>query len=144
MSEFASGDLIRLVTCLRGLLLSTLFGTFAMSSFVMKQPRSKSQRQAPPQLIGILADAVEMGATSFRLEPNLPHTMASFSAGSRAAEIDFEAWSGREMMEYLAEQVTDAENNTGRFVLENGGRQYECQVTLDRRRDPRKAQVAWK
>lgn len=51
------------------------------------QPKKK-QSQVPPQLIGIVADAVAIGATTFRLEPNPPHTMASFAAGSQAMEME--------------------------------------------------------
>lgn len=109
----------------------------------MRQSRRNKKDKVPPQLIGVLADAVAMGATSFRLQTNLPRIMASFSAGSQATEIDFEAWSGREMMDYLAAQVSDRESRTGRFTLEYLGRQYECQVTMDRRRDPQQADVAW-
>ncbi len=107
-----------------------------------KSPRNKKGK-VPPQLVGILADAVAIGATSFRLQTAPSQTMASFSAGSQAMEIDFEAWSGREMTDYLTAQVSDWKSRTGRFTLEYDGRPYECQVTLDRRRDPQQADVAW-
>jgi hypothetical protein len=99
--------------------------------------------KAPPQFVGILADALAMGATTFRLEPNPPHTMASFSAGSRAAEIDFEAWSGREMMDFLADQVRDRKEKTGRFEVELDGTTYACRVVLDRLRGATRAEVSW-
>ncbi len=67
----------------------------------MRTAPRENEKQAPPQLVGILADAVAIGATAFRLEPNPPHTMASLAAGSQAAEIDFESWSGREMLDFL-------------------------------------------
>jgi hypothetical protein len=105
-------------------------------------PREKDSR-VPPQLIGILADAVAIGATAFRLEPNPPHVMASFGAGSRATEIDFEAWSGREMMRFLADQVTDAKNKTGQFEVECDGKRYACRVVLDQTRGAKQAKVTW-
>jgi hypothetical protein len=109
----------------------------------MSKLRPNKKGQVPPQLIGILADAVAMGATSFRLEPNPPRIMASFAAGSQATEIDFEAWSGKEMMDYLADQVTDPKNKTGRFMLEYDGKPYACHVTLDRSSGPQQAEVTW-
>ena len=105
-------------------------------------PRQKNS-QVPPQLIGILADAVAMGATAFRLEPNPPHIMASFSAASRATEIDFEAWSGREMMRFLTDQVTDLKNKSGQFEVEHDGKCYGCRVVLDRTRGAKQAEVSW-
>ena len=109
-----------------------------------KQHLKKREKDSvPPQLIGILADAVAIGATGFRLEPNPPHLMASFSTKTQAAEIDFEAWAGQEMMDYLAERVTNPKNKTGRFVLEYEGKPYACRVTLDRRRSPQHAEVSW-
>jgi len=109
----------------------------------MSKPRPKKTSQVPPQLIGIVADAVAIGATSFRLEPNLPHTMASFSAGSQATEIDFEGWSGREMMDFLVGQVTDPKKKTGQFELECDGKRYACRVVLDRARGAQQAEVTW-
>ena len=106
-------------------------------------PRKTKQTQAPPQLIGILAAAIDVGATAFRLEPNLPLTMASFAAGSQAQEIDFEAWSGREMMDYLAAQVTDTKTKTGVFRGELDGKRYACHVALDRTRSQEQAEVTW-
>ena len=52
--------------------------------------------------------------------------MASCAAGSQATEIDFESWSGQEMLDYLAYQVTDLQKGTGRFVLEYEGTRYAC------------------
>lgn len=66
----------------------------------MTNKHSKKQDAAPPQLIGVLADALAMGATSFRLEFNPAHIMASFAAGSQATEIDSEARSGQEMLDF--------------------------------------------
>ena len=109
----------------------------------MSKAHPKKSTQVPPQLIGIVADAVAMGATAFRLEPNLPYTIASFSAGSQATEIDFEAWSGREMMDFLVSQVTDPKKKTGQFELEYDGKRYACRVVLDRARGPRQAEVTW-
>ena len=109
----------------------------------MSKRRCKKENRVPPQLIGIIADAVAMGANVFRLEPNPPHMMASFAAGSQAAEIDFEAWSGREMMDFLADQVTDSKSRTGHFEVECGGKRYACRVVLDRVRSARQAEVTW-
>jgi hypothetical protein len=109
----------------------------------MKQARSKKAGKAPPQLVGILADAVAMGATAFRLEPNPPHTMASFAAGSQATEIDFEAWSGQEMMAFLAEQVMDRKEKTGSFEVELDGKTYTCRVVVDRLRSTSQALITW-
>ena len=109
----------------------------------MSKPHRKERNPVPPQLVGILADAVGIGATSFRIEPNPPHMMASFSKGSRAMEIDFEDWAGQEMMDFFVKQVRDRKTKAGQFGLEHDGRRYECQVTLDRMRDPQQAEVAW-
>ncbi len=109
----------------------------------MSTARRKMVTQVPPQLIGILADAVAIGATAFRLEPNPPHTMASFAAGSQAAEIDFESWSGREMMDFLASQVSDPKAKTGEFEMECDGKRYVCRVLLDRIRGAKQAEVTW-
>ena len=68
----------------------------------MKNTPRKKDSRVPPQPIGILADAVAIGATAFRLEPNPPGIMASFAAGSQAVEIDFEASAGCEIMDFLA------------------------------------------
>ena len=67
---------------------------------LMTKKRIQKTPPVPPQLIGVHVDAVAIGATSFRLEPNPPHIMASFSVPSRASEIDFEHWAGQEMMDY--------------------------------------------
>jgi hypothetical protein len=109
----------------------------------MSKAPPKKVSQVPPQLIGILADAVAIGATAFRLEPNPPHTMASFAAGSQAREIDFEAWSGREMMDFLAAQVTDRKSKAGQFALECDGKRYACRVVLDWTRGAKQAEVTW-
>jgi hypothetical protein len=109
----------------------------------MSKPPPKKHSQAPPQLVGILADAVAIGATAFRLEPNPPHIMASFAAGCQAAEIDFEAWSGREMMRFLAHQVTDPKSKTGQFEVECDGKRYACRVVLDRTRGAKQAEITW-
>ncbi len=114
----------------------------------MRKSRGKIEErlnkdQLPPQLIGILADAGAIGATAFRLEPNPPYTMASFAEGEQACEIDFEEWSGQEMLKYLASQVTDSKTKTGRFVVEYNGKRYAYHFTLDRMRGPKQADVTW-
>ena len=109
----------------------------------MSKARVRSPDEVPPQLIGILADAVNLGATAFRLEPNPPHTMASFAVKSKAVEIDFEAWSGREMMLYLASRVTDSKQGKGEFQMEYAGKRYACTVVLGGRRQAQTAEVTW-
>lgn len=110
----------------------------------MSKSRRTKVNQVPPQLIGILVDAMAIGATSFRLVPNPPHTMATFGTVSQAIEIDFEAWSEREMMDFLAAQVTDAKKKTGQFVMEVDGKRYACRVAVDRKRGAKQAEVTWK
>lgn len=109
----------------------------------MTKKRIEKPVTVPPQLIGVLADAVAIGATAFRLEPNPPHIMASFSVPSQAGEIDFEAWAGREMIRYLLGKITGPKAKTGSFVLEYEGKQYQCRVTVDRMRNPQRAEVSW-
>ena len=109
----------------------------------MTKRRIQKAGTVPPQLIGLHFDAVAIGATSFRLEPNPPHIMASFSVPSRACEIDFESWGGQEMLDYLREQITDQKAKTGSFVLEYEGKRYQCRVTIDRMRNPERAEVSW-
>ena len=109
----------------------------------MTKKRIQKTHPVPPQLIGVHLDAVAIGATSFRLEPNPPHIMASFSVPSRACEIDFESWGGQEMLDYLRGQITDPKAKTGSFVLEYEGKRYQCRVTVDRMRSPERAEVNW-
>jgi hypothetical protein len=109
----------------------------------MTKKRIQRTGTLPPQLIGVLADAVAIGATAFRLEPNPPHIMASFSVPSRAVEIDFESWGGQEMIDYLRGQITDPKAKTGSFVLEYEGKRYQCRVMVDRTRNPQRAEVSW-
>ena len=97
----------------------------------------------PPQLIGVLADAVAIGATAFRLEPFPRHFMASFSVPSQAGEIDFENLSGQEMMDFLLGKITDPKAKSGSFVLEYEGKRYQCRVMVDRTRNPQRAEVSW-
>ena len=104
---------------------------------------NKLKDAVPSELIGVLAEAFAMGATSFRLEPNPPHMTASFSAGPRATQIDFHARNGRKMLDYLAGRVAGPRRKTGQFVLELYGKRYECKVALDRWRDPQQAEVTW-
>lgn len=110
----------------------------------MNKSRRTKVSQAPPQLIAILTDAIAIGAPSFRLVPNPPHTMASFGTSSKAVEIDFEAWYGREMVDFLDAQVTDAKKKTGQFVMEVGGKRYACNVAVDHIRGAKQAEVTWK
>jgi hypothetical protein len=109
----------------------------------MTNKRIKKTDMAPPQLIGVHVDAVGIGATAFRLEPDRTHFMASFSAGSQAMEIDFDLWAGQEMSDYLVGQIRDPKAKTGSFVLEYEGRRYDCHVTVDHKRSPRRIEVTW-
>ena len=109
----------------------------------MTKQRIQKTLPVPPQFIGVHLDAVTIGATSFRLEPNPPHIMASFSAGNQATEIDFESWSGQEMLDYFRRQITDPKAKTGSFVLEYEGKRYQCRVKVDRMHSPQSAEVSW-
>lgn len=97
----------------------------------------------PPQLIGVFADAIRIGATAFRLELNPPHIMASISAGGRAIEIDFESWSGKEMIKFLLGTVSDRQHKTGSFVMDYEQKLYACEVTVERLRNPQWLEVRW-
>jgi hypothetical protein len=70
--------------------------------------------------------------------------MATFETGFQAIEIDFEAWSGREMMDFLAAQVTVAKKKTGQFVMAVDGKRHACRVAVDRMRGAKQAEVRWK
>jgi hypothetical protein len=109
----------------------------------MTKKRIEKTGAVPPQLIGVLADAVAIGATAFRLEPFARHFMASYSVPSQAGEIDFESWSGQEMMDYLLGRIPDPKAKTGSFALEYEGKQYQCRVMVDRTRNPQRAEVSW-
>jgi len=98
-------------------------------------------KSVPPQLIGVLDDAMQIAATSFRLETFPTHIMASFSTQSQAGEIDFEMEAGQEMIDYLMAQATAGGANS--FPLEYNGQQLECRVTFDRKRRPNWVQVNW-
>ncbi len=58
-------------------------------------------------------------------------------------EIDFEAWSGLEMMNFLAGQVRDLKKKAGQFELEYDGKIYACRVVVDRVRRAKQAAVTW-
>ena len=109
----------------------------------MTKKRIGKTGTVPPQLAGVHLDAVAIGATAFRLEPNPPRIMASFAAGNQATEIDFESWSGQEMIGYLLGKITNPKAKTGSFVLEYDGRSYQCPVTVDRKHNPQRVEVAW-
>jgi hypothetical protein len=106
------------------------------------KPRPKPDT-VPPQLIGVFTDAIRIGATSFRLEPNPPYVMASISAGGRAIEIDFESWSGEEMIEFLLRHICDRQHKTGSFVMDYTDKLYPCEVTAERVRNPKWLEVEW-
>ena len=72
----------------------------------MTKKRIQKTHPVPPQLIGVHVDAVAIGATSFRLVPNPPHIMASFSTASQAGEIDFENSAGQEMLSWCEQKGT--------------------------------------
>jgi uncharacterized protein with von Willebrand factor type A (vWA) domain len=107
----------------------------------MATSRTKNTMTVPPQLIGVLDDAIQIAATSFKLETFPTHIMASFSVPSQAMEIDFEMDAGQEMIDYLVAQATAG--RIGRFSLEYHGRRLDCQVTLDKRRRPSWVQISW-
>jgi hypothetical protein len=109
----------------------------------MTKRAAKKTARVPPQLIGVHVDAVQIGSTSFRLQPNPPHIMASFSTDSRAIEIDFEHWAGQEMIDYLLRQISQENGMTGSFVLEYESRRYQCTVAIDRKRSPKWLEVTW-
>jgi len=109
----------------------------------MTKKRTEKTGAVPPQLVGVHLDAVAIGATAFRLEPNPPRIMASFAAGNQATEIDFESWSGQEMITYLLGKIIDPKAKAGSFVLEYDGRRYQCQVTVDQKRNPQRVEVTW-
>lgn len=114
-----------------------------LTRLYMTKKRIEKTDSAPPQLIGVHLDAVAIGATAFRLEPNPPHIMASFTAGNQATEIDFESWSGQEMISYLLGKITNPKAKTGSFVLAYGGRSYQCRVAVDQKRNPQRMEVSW-
>jgi len=95
----------------------------------------------PPQLLGVLDDAIQITATRFRLETFPTHIMASFSVRSQATEIDFEMDAGQEMIDYLMAQNSASRDDS--FSLEYEGRRLECQVTSDRKRRPSWVEVSW-
>ncbi len=109
----------------------------------MSTKRRPKADTVPPQLIGIFADAIRIGATAFRLEFNPPYTMASMSAGGRAMEIDFESWSGKEMREFLLSTISDRRYKTGSFVMDYEGKLYACEVTAEKLRNPQWLEVRW-
>jgi hypothetical protein len=112
----------------------------------MTKKAAKKTAKVPPQLIGVHVEAVQIGATSFRLKPNSPHSphiMASVSAGSRATQIDFERWAGQEMIDYLLGEISQETGKTGSFVLEYESHRYECTIAIDRKRSPRWLEVTW-
>jgi len=107
----------------------------------MKKLQTIKTSPVPPQLIGVLDDVMKIAATSFRLETFPTHVMASFSVKSEATEIDFEMWSGQEMIDYLMAQTSAG--SAGRLSLEYDGRRLDCQVTSDKKRRPSWVQVSW-
>ena len=109
----------------------------------MTSKRRHKRDTVPAQLIGVFADAVRIGATSFRLQPNPPYIMASISAGMRAMEIDFESGSGEEMIEFLLSQICDRKHKMGGFVMDYADKLYPCEVTADRVRSPQWIELSW-
>lgn len=107
----------------------------------MAKSRTKKSATVPPQLIGVFDDAMQIAATSFRLETFPTHIMASFSVQSQAGEIDFEMEAGQEMIDFLLAQATATA--TGRFSLDYNGRRLDCQVSSDKRRRPSWVQISW-
>src|SRR6266487_2765060 len=100
----------------------------------MAKSKTKNTKSVPPQLIGVLDDAMQIAATRFKLETFPTHIMASCSAQSQAMEIDFEMDAGQEMIDYLMTLATACSASS--FPLEYNGRQLDCRVTFDRKRRP--------
>lgn len=90
--------------------------------------------------MGVLDDAMQIAATSFRLETFPTHVMASCSAEFQVTEIDFEMDAGQEMIDYLMAQTTAG--RAGGFSLEYDGRRLDCQVTSDKKRRPSWVQLS--
>ena len=107
----------------------------------MAPSRTKPMTTVPPQLLGVLNDAIQIAATSCKLEVLPSVIMASFSTPSEATEIDFETEAGQQMIDYLMARVRG--RRTSRVVIEHGGRQLECQVTSDKKRQPSWVQISW-
>ena len=107
----------------------------------MAKSHTKNTTTVPPQLLGVINDAMRITATSFRLETFPTHLMASFAAESQAMEIDFETEAGQEMTDYLMAQATAG--STDRITLEHGNRRLECLVSFDKKRRPSWVQVSW-
>ena len=58
-------------------------------------------------------------------------------------EIDFEGWSGKEMIEFLLRQMSDRRHKTGGFVMDYEHKLYPCEVTAERVRNPKWLEVGW-
>ncbi len=108
----------------------------------MAQKVKRTEMMLPPQLIGVLEDALRIQATAFKIEHLPPVVMASFSTPSQAMEIDFEPEAGQEMIDYIVGQ-SSLRNGKGRFVLEYEGKRFECTVTAERNRVPGWVRVSW-
>jgi hypothetical protein len=107
----------------------------------MAKVRTKQKATVPPQLLGVLEDAMRIAATRFRLETFPTHIMASFAGQFQATEIDFEMEAGQEMIDYLL--ARSSTNREGRFLLEYEGRRLECLVASEKRRRPSWVEVSW-
>jgi len=109
----------------------------------MPKKPSESPLRCPPQLYGIYEDAAQIGAGAFWLE-RLPHgIMASFSAGKRAAEIDFEDGAGQEMIDFLTRQMDGSKRRPGKCLLEYRGQTVPCRVEVVRSGMSERFQVSW-
>jgi hypothetical protein len=109
----------------------------------MPKRTSVDPLRCPPQLYGIYEDAVRLGAGMFWLE-RLPHAiMASFSAGNKAEEIDFEEAAGREMIDFLTRHLEGPKRLAGQVILEYGDHIVPCRVAVLPSRTSQRLQVSW-
>ena len=109
----------------------------------MSTPKPPATATLPLPLQGVLDDVLAIGAKGFRLEPNPPRIMVSFSAQSQAVEIDFEPWAGKQMIDYLVAQTSHWKGKGGELRLTYEGKEYDCRVEVDNRRQPRRVGVSW-
>ncbi len=105
---------------------------------------AKQTSPVPPQLIGVYEDALRVGAKSFCLEPSGDAVMASFSVPGSAAEIDFEAGAGKEMIDWLRGQPPLKKGASRKLVLAYADHRQDCRVTADPKRGPQWLEVTWK
>ena len=77
---------------------------------------------------------------------SLPHILGVSFCQLQTLDLSpFENYTtaGQEMLDYLRGQITDLKAKTGNFVLDYDGKRYQCRVTVDRLRNPERAEVNW-